>query len=93
MEGRAGDRGVEVTWWWLSFCDAHLPKGTQFLGVAIVFAHDMVGAVKVAHALGINPGGQVLGAPFVGIPPEKYRERSLTREEAEIAATMTEETT
>jgi hypothetical protein len=79
--------------WWLSFADPSRPKGTQFLGVAIVrvdssgegdgFFH----AVRTAHALGINPGGQVQGH---FIPPDiaplvdaKWVERLLTREECE----------
>ncbi len=55
------------------------------LRAVMVQAHDMIGAVKVAHALGINPGGEVKGIecpanvePF--IPPE-YRERLLSRDE------------
>jgi len=35
-----------------------------FLGVAIVEADDFLDAVKCAHELGINPGGQVLGFPL-----------------------------
>lgn len=42
--------------WQLSFCDASRPKGEQFLGSAIVEALDMIEAVKVSHAQGINPG-------------------------------------
>ena len=49
------------TYFWLSFADGSLPKGRQFLGVAIIRAHSMLEAVQVAHALGINPGGEVLG--------------------------------
>ena len=45
---------------WLSFCDANKPNGQQFLGVAIVFARDIIEAAKYARLLGINPGGEVL---------------------------------
>lgn len=70
---------------WLSFADASLPKGQQFLGVAIVNAHSFLEAVKVAHILGINPGGEVQGFD-VEVPggkdiPAKYVERLLSREE------------
>jgi hypothetical protein len=50
-----------MTRWWLSFADATRPAGSQFLGICIVRAVDMVSAIKVAHALGINPGGEVRG--------------------------------
>jgi hypothetical protein len=46
--------------WWLSFADPDRPAGEQSLGVCIVQAVDVVSAVKVSHALKINPGGQVL---------------------------------
>lgn len=44
---------------WLSFCDTDKPAGSQFLGVAIVRAHSLPEAIRVAHVLGINPGGEV----------------------------------
>lgn len=44
--------------WWISFCDPHKPTGEQFLGLCIVRAVDEVSAIKVAWALGINPGGE-----------------------------------
>ena len=71
--------------WWLSFVDPHKPEGAQFLGCCIVEAHDFIGAVRVAHALGCNPGGEVQG---LDIPAEmqidrKYLERLLTRKECE----------
>jgi hypothetical protein len=77
-----------MSWWWLSFADGERPKGEQFLGVVIVGEADsIVGASILAHALGINPGGEVLGAP---IPPEYLatiaesdRGRLLTKTEAE----------
>lgn len=79
--------------WWLSFADADRPKGEQFLGVAIVPAHDLIGAIKVSHALGCNPGGQVLGQPLDPprpIPPE-HLERLLDRDAiGRLEALMTE---
>lgn len=70
---------------WLSFADASLPKGQQFLGAAIVNAHSFLEAVKVAHILDINPGGEVQGHE-VEVPsgkeiPAQYVERLLNREE------------
>lgn len=50
-----------MSYWWLSFCDAELPEGSQFLGAVIVDATDIVDGAKKAHALGINPGGEVQG--------------------------------
>lgn len=47
--------------WWLSFCDASKPSGSQFLGLVLVRGVDMVQALKVAHILGINPGGEASG--------------------------------
>ncbi len=48
-----------MTMWWLSFCDPDAPTGEQFLGACIVDAVDEITAVRVAHILGINPGGEV----------------------------------
>lgn len=57
-----------MTRWWLSFADPDRPTGQQFLGACIVRAVDEISAVKVAHALGINPGGEVR---FMDLVPEK----------------------
>lgn len=58
--------------WWLSFCDARRPKGSQFLGACCVMGDDFTGAVRSAHLHGCNPGGEVQGlkieedtAPFI----------------------------
>ncbi len=74
--------------WWLSFCDTDRPEGQQFLGACIV--HDggtgeIGGAVIAAHALGINPGGEVAGleADPDLVVPDKWINRLLTREECE----------
>jgi hypothetical protein len=55
--------------WWLSFADPNKPTGTQFLGASIVKAHRFDEAVKVAHILGCNPGGEVKGFEL----PSDYR--------------------
>ncbi len=79
--------------WWLSFCDATKPAGSQFLGLVLVRGVDMVQAVKVAHVLGINPGGQVSGIacdPAVlarlSFSLEDFANRILDKREAETLA-------
>jgi len=49
-------------WWWLSFADGTKPTGSQWLGGAYVQGDDIVEATRIAHFLGINPGGEVQGA-------------------------------
>jgi hypothetical protein len=43
-----------LCWWYLSFAD------DEFLGACVVEGRGILSAVEQAHALGINPGGQVL---------------------------------
>lgn len=50
------------TLWWLSFA-----SDDGFLGACIVPGSDVATAAMAAHALGINPGGEVLGIPT---PPD-----------------------
>ena len=45
---------------WMSFCDPDKPKGTQFLGVIVVMAKGPAHALVKTHALGINPGGEIM---------------------------------
>lgn len=71
-------------WWWLSFADASLPRGEQFLGGCVVRAMGMGTAVRESHRLGINPGGEVRGMAFpasIEPPSPFFRYRLLTREE------------
>ena len=42
---------------WLSFADAHKPRGSQFVGVAIVKANEPNAAVAACIELGIWPEG------------------------------------
>lgn len=70
---------------WCSFADGNLPKGRQFLGVAVVEADNITIALTRINFLGINPGGEVVFAP---IPPElapsdEWVNRLLSRKEAE----------
>ena len=77
---------VPQRWWWLSFADPELPEGSQFLGVAIVKATELVTATLVAHMHGCNPGGQVLGQTIpnhLPEPPPGMTYRLLTKAEAE----------
>ncbi len=73
--------------WWLSFADANKPEGQQFNGAVMVEAHDFIGAVKVAHALGVNPGGECKGAEFpdtlAARVPRFKREKLMDAEEAQ----------
>lgn len=71
-------------WWWLSFVDAKLPKGSQFLGVAIVEGADIVSAATTAHQIGCNPGGQVMGISIIKdrLPDDAWRNRLLAKAEA-----------
>jgi|SRR3984885_11783152 len=71
----------EPVWWWLSFADGSLPKGSQFLGVAIVKGANVYQASQAAHHIGCNPGGSVMGEPFDDddiVPPEEFTNRLLT---------------
>jgi hypothetical protein len=57
--------------WWLSFVDDKTSRG-----VAIVEAPEFLDAVREAHRLEINPGGEVQG--FAAETPEEIEElRSL----------------
>jgi hypothetical protein len=73
--------------WWLSFCDPGRPVGQKFLGACIVPASGMVGAIRVAHEQGCNPGGEVVGHPIPGqLAPRVPANRIgvlMTREQAE----------
>lgn len=53
--------------WWLSFADKN-----GSLGVCLVEARGFMRAVSIAHALGINPGGEVQG---VEVPPTEQEWR------------------
>jgi hypothetical protein len=68
---------------YLSFADSSRPKGKQFLGALIVRASHMTEAISASHALGLNPGGEVVGHPVKIQPgfndvPEAYIEKLLS---------------
>lgn len=81
--------------WWLSFVDPdrapaiedQRPGGPSFLGVAIVQAPTYLEAIREAHRLGINPGGEVASYGPIGLEEigEEWRHRLLTHAEADIA--------
>lgn len=70
----------DLTLFWLSFADGTRPTGTQFLGVVIIRDSDFVEAVKAAHRLGANPGGEVKGTEIEADIPPEYMDRLLSRE-------------
>jgi hypothetical protein len=77
---------------WLSFCDGSRPKGSQFLGCAIVPGANIVDAASAAWALECNPGGEVAGHAIperlIRMTPPSYVGRLLTRTEAEVLDRM-----
>ena len=79
------ERGHKA-WYYISFADGTLPKGTQFLGAVVVEGYGVSTAIQRAHELGINPGGEALTAAWpdhVPLPAEGFRNRLLNRAEAE----------
>ena len=76
----------EPDWWYLSFCDPLLPRGTQFLGACFCRGRDQRQAVQAAWNLGCNPGGEVISTGPIShlyimnkVPPD-YREVLLSKE-------------
>lgn len=82
----------ELSLWWLSFVDPaksalpdeQIPGGGGFLGVVIVEATTLEGAITSSHLQGINPGGQVaaIGPMERGCIDVRWRGRLLTMAEA-----------
>jgi hypothetical protein len=69
---------------YMSFCDPKLPQGSQFLGALVLEANNVEEGAMKAHALGLNPGGEVLGViiPEDKIVPEEFCGRLLNKDEA-----------
>lgn len=67
-----------MNWMYLSFA-----SDAGFLDGCVVRAKSIDQAVREAHRLGINPGGDVLGleVPAHMIPQPHYRERLMTKDE------------
>ena len=80
---REGETMKSANFWWLSFCNAQLPPGDQFLGACLVPASDIVQAIEEARRLGINPGGEVKGLAAdpatTALIPARWKNRLLTR--------------
>lgn len=74
-----------MSFFWMSFCDASLPKGSQFLGGLLIEADDFHAALLKSHRLLINPGGEVkafeVKVPISESIEGEYANRLLTREE------------
>ncbi len=76
----------EAPWLWLSFADASLPKGRQWLGCAVVRAHNVGHAAMIAHQHGCNPGGEVQAMTVhahLGDPPAELNHK-LIRDRVEL---------
>lgn len=77
-----------MTWFYMSFADANLPKGEQFLGGCYVEADSFPEALTWTHIEGVNPSGEI---QFYELPDEAVeahvptgdRFRLLTRAEIE----------
>jgi hypothetical protein len=75
-------------WFYLSFCDVDKPKGSQFLGAAVVFGDSPEDAVISAAFHGVNPGGECAIMELEGFNPAtcsakavKYVNQFVPREE------------
>lgn len=60
----AEEQRQPLVWWWLSFAGEE-----GFRGACIVRARGFLGAVQRAHALEINPGGEVRSTEIPGWTP------------------------
>ncbi len=79
-------REIHLPWWWLSFCDASLPEGSQFLGVVICQGNSLRAAMNAAWAHKANPGGEVEGymipKDMMDLLPDHLRNIRLNKEQA-----------
>jgi hypothetical protein len=73
--------GEPEQWHYVSFADK------VFHGVVIIKAHGITDAIRLCHALNINPGGQVMCVPIseeiIAQVPETDRQRLLSREDVQ----------
>jgi hypothetical protein len=56
---RAKEIEGQMSYYWLSFCDADLPEGEQFLGACLIAADDVDEAIRKSHRRKCNPGGEI----------------------------------
>jgi hypothetical protein len=67
-----------VQWWYLSFV-----KDEKFAGACVVQARGVASALQRSHALGINPGGEVMSFPVGAEKGPLPADRLLSRAEME----------
>lgn len=62
-----------MKWWWMSFKDPGRPRGQRFLGVCVVRAEDLPGALRTSWLMKCNPGGEVATwvIPVDRLPPDQ----------------------
>lgn len=79
-------------WWFLSFYRDYNTPMIKFIGSVIIEGDSMPNALNNAINAGINPGGAVQGRTYEEdeLPPETYRDRWLTPQEAIAAGAMVE---
>ena len=84
---------LDELWWWFSFFDKQKQPKTQLVGAALVQAPDVEIAKMALERFGIySRGGGVcaLIPAELGTPPEAYRERLLSPDEARTLADLME---
>lgn len=72
-------------WWWLSYADGALPKGSQFIGVVVVRARGFMMATMLASMKGQNPGGECRGMQIPTETPPPKELLTLVRDKDRIA--------
>jgi hypothetical protein len=86
---RDEDELPEVYWYYLSFADPTLLKGTQFLGAVIIQWYDISSPEMMRNLMdylwtfNLNPGGEIMWIqiPKGTVPLKKYTHRILSRED------------
>ena len=48
-----------MTWYYMSFANPNLPKGSQFLGALIIDGYNPSHAISRSWLLKLNPGGEI----------------------------------
>ncbi len=80
-------------WWWFSFFGTDRQPGEGLIGVAVVQAWDIEIARMALARFGIRPDGEAIYTQIaneLGVPPERYRERLLSPDEARVLANLME---
>ncbi len=71
-------------WWYMSFAAG------KFLGACVVWERGVTLAIRKAHQLGCNPGGQVMSLPIGTDTPILPVNRLLSKEELGAGHTLGE---